>query len=90
MLTPGVENGNSLRIVTTVRFGRQRNRSSIPLQDNIFLCSFHAASGAHPASYAVGFEGVERPICGTDHLPSVHLVELYLHFPVHVNGGMLI
>jgi len=89
LLTPGVKNSNSLRVVSTVRVGRQRNRSSIPLQNNIFLCSFHAASGAHPASYAVGFEGVERPVCETDHLPSVHLEELYLRFPVHVHGAVL-
>jgi len=84
LLTPGVKNSNSLRV------GRQRNRSSIPLQDSIFLCSFHAASGAYPASYLVGFEGVERPGCGTNNLPSVYLLELYLRFPVHVHGAVLI
>jgi hypothetical protein len=66
MQTPGVKNSSSLSVVSTVRVGRQRNRSSIPLQDNIFLCSFYTGFGAHPASYVVGFEGVERPVCETD------------------------
>jgi hypothetical protein len=72
---------NSLRVVSTVRVGRQRNRSSIPLQDNIFLCSFLAASGAHPASYAVDFEGAERPVCRnwslTIHPPSGAILALH-------------
>ena len=63
MPTPDVKNSNSVRVVSTVRVVRRRNRSSTPLQDNIFLCSFHAAFGAHSASYAVDIEGIERPVC---------------------------
>ena len=64
---------NVVCTVTTLRYGRPRNRVSIPSRNKRFLIaeSEQTGSGVHPASWPVGtagvFTGFERPQQESDH-----------------------